>query len=62
MQSNAAPGSPLRLAEHNKTKDHFAIKVLKKDILVEDDDVECAIAEKNVLAQAHAHPFLTKVQ
>jgi len=49
------------LAEHNKTKDHFAIKVLKKDILVEDDDVECAIAEKNVLAQAHAHPFLTKM-
>ena len=30
-------------------------------MLVEDDDVECAIAEKNVLAQAYAHPFLTKM-
>lgn len=49
------------LAEHNKSKQIFAIKVLKKDVLVEDDDVECAIAEKNVLAQAHAHPFLTKM-
>jgi novel protein kinase C epsilon type len=36
--------------------------VLKKDILVEDDDVECAIAEKNVLCQAYLHPYLTKMQ
>lgn len=49
------------LAEHNKTKDIFAIKVLKKDVLVEDDDVECAIAEKNVLAKACEHPYLTKM-
>lgn len=49
------------LAEHNKTKEIFAIKVLKKDVLVEDDDVECAIAEKNVLSKAHENPFLTKM-
>jgi len=50
------------LSEHKETKVIYAIKVLKKDILVEDDDVECAIAEKNVLAQAYLHPYLTKMQ
>lgn len=38
-----------------------ASQVLKKDVLVEDDDVECAIAEKNVLAKACMHPYLTKM-
>ena len=49
------------LAEHKGSKDLFAIKILKKDVLVEDDDVECAIAEKNVLAVACRNPFLTKM-
>eukprot|EP01147_Barroeca_monosierra_P004357 gene4357-8518_t len=47
------------LAQEKKTKHTFAIKVLKKDVLVEDDDVECAIAEKNVLSLSYQHPFLT---
>ncbi len=34
------------------------MQVLKKDVLVEDDDVECALAEKRVLALASQHPFL----
>jgi len=46
------------LAEHKVSKEIFAIKVLKKDVLVEDDDVECALAEKRVLALASQHPFL----
>jgi len=49
------------LAEHKQTKQTYAIKVLKKDVLVEDDDVECAIAEKNVLSLTYMHPFLTKM-
>eukprot|EP00730_Choanoeca_flexa_P008676 TRINITY_DN12519_c2_g5_i2.p1 TRINITY_DN12519_c2_g5~~TRINITY_DN12519_c2_g5_i2.p1 ORF type:complete len:556 (+),score=132.47 TRINITY_DN12519_c2_g5_i2:155-1822(+) len=49
------------LSEHKTTKQVFAIKLLKKDVLVEDDDVECAIAEKNVLSFTGQHPFLTRM-
>jgi len=49
------------LAEDKVSKEIVAIKVLKKDVLVEDDDVECAIAEKNVLSIAYQHPYLTKM-
>ncbi|EGD72478.1 AGC/PKC/ETA protein kinase [Salpingoeca rosetta] len=47
------------LARGKKSKGIFAVKLLKKDVLVEDDDVECAIAEKRVLSLSHQHPFLT---
>jgi serine/threonine protein kinase len=36
-------------------------KVLKKEVIVEDDDIECTLAEKRVLAIAYEHPFLTKM-
>jgi serine/threonine protein kinase len=36
----------------------YAMKVLKKDVIAEDDDVECARTEKNVLALAGEHPYL----
>ena len=49
------------LAETKGSKEIVAIKILKKDVLVEDDDVECAIAEKNVLAIACQHPYLTRM-
>jgi hypothetical protein len=49
------------LAEHKKNKRVYAVKLLKKDVLVEDDDVECAMAEKRVLVVAGEHPFLTKM-
>jgi serine/threonine protein kinase len=49
------------LAEHKRTKEVFAVKLLKKDVLVEDDDVECALAEKRVLEVAGQHPFLTRM-
>ena len=55
------PLPQVMLARLNGGERVFAVKVLKKDIILQDDDVECTMTEKRVLSLARCHPYLTQL-
>lgn len=49
------------LAERTATNETVAIKVIKKEEIVQNDDYECARVEKSVLSAANLSPFITRL-
>lgn len=50
-----------QLTKGGRPDQYFAVKALKKDFVLEEDDVESTFVEKRVMTLGNQHPFLTHV-
>lgn len=46
------------LAVLKESEYYYAVKCLKKDVILEDDDIECTLIERKVLTLSTKHPYL----
>ena len=44
--------------ELRNSQNYYAVKALRKDSVLEDDDIECTMIERKALALGVKHPFL----
>jgi serine/threonine protein kinase len=49
------------LVKAKATNEYFAMKALKKDVVLQDDDVECTMLERDVCRLGNKNPYLTKL-
>jgi hypothetical protein len=49
------------LVTGKKSNEFYAMKALKKDVVLQDDDVECTMLERDVCKLGNRNPFLTKL-
>ncbi len=49
------------LVINKTTNEYYAMKALKKDIVLQDDDVECTMLERDVCKLGNRNPYLTKL-
>lgn len=49
------------LVTSRSSKNFYAMKALKKDIVLQDDDVECTMLERDVCKLGSRNPYLTKL-
>lgn len=49
------------LAKSKTDKHSYAIKAIKKEAILRDDDIDCSFLERDVLAMASKNPYLTQL-
>jgi len=47
------------LAELKGANEFYAVKALKKDVVLEDNDIECTLLERRILEMGWKSPYLT---
>ena len=54
-------GKVFLVTSKDNTTEYYAMKALKKDVVLQDDDVECTMLERDVCKLGNKNPYLTKL-